>query len=260
MPELDPPPLSPQPLSRARRPVHPGMVSMVLPTFNEAGNIIPLMEGLLAALGPELEIIVVDDASSDGTALRARAFAAKFPQVRLVYRENERGLTSAIARGIAESGRPVVGWMDCDLSMPPADLPKLLEAINGRDMALGSRYAPGGRDVAHGMVARALSLTICHLSRYLLGGTVLDLTSGFVLARRELLEDLGLRGDYGEYCIDLIHRAQLKGYLVTEVPYVCLPRHSGQSKTSVGIWGFLRRGPGYLATVGRLWLRSRRQG
>ncbi|MFZ5585755.1 MAG: polyprenol monophosphomannose synthase [Thermodesulfobacteriota bacterium] len=237
----------------ARGAVTPDQVSVVLPTYNEAGNIALLMRGILEALGPAVEIIVVDDASGDGTADVVRTFAQAHPQVRLVYRDNERGLTSAIWRGVTESDRPVVCWMDCDLSMPPADWPRILAALEGHDLALGSRYAPGGRDEGHGWLGRTLSQTICRLSRLLLGGRVLDFTSGFMAVRRPVLMELGLRGDYGEYCIDLIHRAQRRGYLAVEAPYVCAPRHSGESKTSVGIGGFLRRGPGYLAAVWRLW-------
>lgn len=241
-----------------RGPVPASQVSVVLPTYNEAGNIIILMQGLLDALGPAVEIIVVDDASPDGTAQAVRTFAADHPQVRLVYRADERGLTSAIWRGIQESARPVVCWMDCDLSMPPADFPRILEALAQHDLALGSRYVPGGGDQGHGWLGRFLSQTICRLSRLLLGGRVLDLTSGFMAVRRYVLDELGLRGDYGEYCIDLIHRAQKRGYSAVEVPYLCLPRHSGESKTSVGLAGFFRRGPGYLATVYHLWQREGR--
>lgn len=236
----------------------PGQVSVVLPTFNEAGNIVLLMEGVLAALGPGVEIIVVDDDSPDGTSALVAEFAQAHPQVRLITRRGEKGLTTAIARGIAESGREVVAWMDCDLSMPPEVIPRLLAALEGRDMALGSRYVPGGRDLGHGWLGRTLSRTICYGARALLGGTVLDLTSGFMAVRRPLLVELGLRGDYGEYCIDLITRAQGRGYLAAEVPYQCEPRHSGQSKTSVGLAGFLRRGPDYLATVWGLFLRRLR--
>lgn len=235
-----------------RGPVEAGQVSVVLPTYDEAGNIGPLMEGILAALGPGVEIIVVDDDSPDGTSQVVRDFMAGHPQVRLVCRASERGLTSAIWRGIQESQRAVVAWMDCDLSMPPADLPRLLAALPGRDMTLGSRYIPGGRDAAHSPLALALSMIICRLARAVLGGQVMDFTSGFVMARRPLLIQLGLNGDYGEYCIDLVHRAQLAGYRLLEVPYVCVPRHSGLSKTSVGLGGFLKRGPGYLAAVWRL--------
>ncbi len=237
-----------------RSAVDPAQVSVVLPTFNEAGNIVPLMRGILEALGPRVEIIVVDDDSPDGTSDLAREFAGSHSQVRLITRKGEKGLTTAIARGIAESGREVVVWMDCDLSMPPAVIPDLLAALEGRDMTLGSRYARGGLDQGHGWLGRTLSRTICYGARTLLGGTVLDLTSGFMAARRPLLLELGLKGDYGEYCIELIHRAQRRGYLLAEVPYVCAPRHSGESKTSVGLSGFLRRGPGYLATVGALFL------
>jgi glycosyltransferase involved in cell wall biosynthesis len=243
-----------------RGPVGPDQVSVELPTFNEAGNIVLLMEGILAALGPAVEIIVVDDDSPDGTSALVAEFAAGHPQVRLITRRGEKGLTSAIARGIAESGRAVVAWMDCDLSMPPAVMPSLLKALEGRDMSLGSRYAPGGRDLGHGWLGRTLSRTICYGARALLGGTVLDLTSGFMMVRRPLLVELGLAGDYGEYCIDLITRAEGLGYLAVEVPYQCEPRHSGESKTSVGLSGFLRRGPGYLATVWRLFLRRLRGG
>jgi dolichol-phosphate mannosyltransferase len=234
-------------------------VSVVLPTFNEAGNIILLMQGILAALGPAVEIIVVDDDSPDGTSALVEEFARAQPQARLITRRGEKGLTTAIARGIAESGREVVVWMDCDLSMPPQVIPRLLKALEGKDMALGSRYAPGGRDLGHGWLGRTLSRTICYGARALLGGTVLDLTSGFMAVRRPLLVELGLRGDYGEYCIELITRAQGQGYLAVEVPYQCEPRFSGESKTSVGLSGFLRRGPGYLATVGGLFLRRLRR-
>ncbi len=245
---------SPTPaIANPRGPVSPDQVSVVLPTFNEAGNIEPLMEGVLKALGPRVEIIVVDDNSPDGTSARVDSFAQSHPQVRLITRLDERGLTSAIARGVKESARPVLMWMDCDLSMPPEDMPRLLAALEGLDMTLGSRYVAGGRDLGHGWLGRTLSRIICHGSRALLGGRVLDLTSGFMCVRRPVLDRVGLVGDYGEYCIRLIHYAQRLGFLVAEVPYVCAPRYSGQSKTSEGLLGFLRHGPGYLAVVAKLW-------
>jgi dolichol-phosphate mannosyltransferase len=225
---------------------------VILPTYNEAGNMEPLISGILAALGPEVEVIVVDDDSPDGTSRVVADLARNRPQVRLVTRRAERGLTSAIARGVAESARPVVMWMDCDLSMPPAVMPQLLAALPGHDLTLGSRYVPGGVDIGHGWLGRLLSRTICYGARALLGGTVLDLTSGFMCVRRYVIEDVGLVGDYGEYCIRLIHNAQRRGYSAAEVPYRCAPRFSGESKTSVGVGGFLQHGPGYLLMVARL--------
>jgi len=233
-------------------PVTPAQVSVVLPTYNEAGNIEPLVNGILAALGPEVEIIVVDDNSPDGTSQKVSACFRSQAQVRLITRRGERGLTSAIARGVAESVRPVVMWMDCDLSMPPAVLPRLLAALPGHDLVLGSRYVAGGGDTGHGWLGRILSRTICYGARALLGGTVLDLTSGFMCVRRYVIADVGLVGDYGEYCIRLIQGAQRRGYKAAEVPYLLVPRFAGESKTSVGLGGYLRHGPGYLLMVGRL--------
>jgi dolichol-phosphate mannosyltransferase len=225
---------------------------VVLPTYNEAGNVEPLMGGILKALGTEVEIIVVDDDSPDGTSGVVQAFAREHPQVRLITRRGERGLTSAIARGVAESARPVVMWMDCDLSMPPEVMPRLLAVLPGHDLTLGSRYVAGGGDTGHGWLGRVLSRTICYGARALLGGGVLDLTSGFMCVRRYVIEDVGLVGDYGEYCIRLILGAQRRGYKAVEVAYLCVPRFAGESKTSVGLGGFLRHGPGYLLMVARL--------
>lgn len=232
--------------------VSAGQVSVVLPTYDEAGNILPLMERILGALGPGAEIIVVDDDSPDGTSDITQKFAQSHPQVRLITRKDERGLTSAIWRGITESSREVVVWMDCDLAMPPEDIPRLLDALTGRHFALGSRYVPGGADQGHGPMASALSRIICTLASLLLGSGIKDMTSGFVAARRDALLALGFRGDYGEYCIDLLCRAKWAGYELIEVPYICVERHSGQSKTGQSFADYAKRGRKYLITVARL--------
>ena len=132
--------------------------------------------------------------------------------------------------------------MDCDLSMPPQDVPRLVRAIveDGADVAVGSRWIPGGGDQAHGFMARTLSWIINHFAMLLLGSQVHDYTSGFIAARAEVLRRIRLQGDYGEYCIDLLGRAVKLGYRVQEAPYVCVPRASGASKTgatSLGLSG-----------------------
>lgn len=227
-------------------------VSVVLPTYNEAGNIVQLMERVIAAVGPGVEVIVVDDDSPDGTAELVRGFAAGHPQARLVLRTAEKGLTSAIWRGITESRRRVVVWMDCDLSMPPEDIPRLLAELERAHFAVGSRYAYGGADQGHGPMASVLSRIICLFARLMLGTHVRDLTSGFIAAPRRALTALGLRGDYGEYCIDLLFRAGRAGYTLREMPYVCVPRHAGESKTGATLADYLQRGMGYVHTVLRL--------
>ena len=179
-------------------------------------------------------------------------FAAKHPQARLVSRTMERGLTTAIFRGVAESQREAVVWMDCDLAMPPEDIPRLLAALEGRHAALGSRYAAGGRGEGNPLLNRMLSRTICLMTQILLPGKLTDYTSGFIAARRSVVAGLGLRGDYGEYCIDFLVRAARAGCLMVEVPYVFGDRVSGESKTGVGIKALAKRGYKYLFTLARL--------
>lgn len=229
-------------------------ISIVLPTFNERDNIGPLIERTLKVLADyELEIVVVDDDSPDGTWQVVAHMAEADPRVRLIRRTAESGLTSAIWRGIREARGGWVGWMDCDLSMPPEAWPRLVQALeNGADMAIGSRYVPGGADVAHSLTGRFLSRVINLTASILLDWELKDYTSGFILARREVFECVELRGDYGEYCIDMLYRAKKAKFNLQEVPYICAPRERGESKTAANVWGYLTRGVNYVKTVSRL--------
>lgn len=239
------------------------LVCTVLPTYNEADNIEPLICGVLdAAITPHL-VLVVDDDSPDGTAEVVERVAAarnqpQMLQVVLVRRVGEKGLTSAIQRGIDEAidtyHADIVTWMDCDLSMPPADIPKLVRLIteDGADVAVGSRWIPGGADVAHGPMARTLSWIINRYAIAMLGNQVHDYTSGFIAGKADVFRQIRLNGDYGEYCIDLLGRAVRAGYQVREAPYVCVPRTAGDSKTGANLWDYLVKGRKYVATVWRL--------
>jgi dolichol-phosphate mannosyltransferase len=143
--------------------------------------------------------------------------------------------------------------MDCDLSMPPEDLPRLAAALAaGADLAVGSRYLPGGRDAGHSWAGRAFSRTINLWAWLLLDRRVTDYTSSFVLARRAVFDQIDLRGDYGEYCIDLLYRAVHAGFRVAEIPYVFTPRQTGESKTAANSLGCVTRGWKYVVTIGRL--------
>ena len=230
-------------------------VSVVLPTYNERDNIGPLIQALLSQVREPVEVWVVDDDSPDGTWQVVQALAEEDPRVHLLRRVGERGLTSAIAAGIAASRGDMVVWMDCDFSMPPEAVPHLVAALEGADVAVGSRYVRGGRDVGHSWMARAFSRAINLFASLLLGWGVRDYTSGFIAARRGVLERIPLRGDYGEYCIDLLYRAQRAGYRVVEIPYTCTERASGESKTGANALDYLRRGWKYVWTVLRLRLR-----
>ena len=236
----------------------PSLVCTVLPTYNERDNIGPLIWRLLDANAAPHKVLVVDDNSPDGTWQVVEAMAAENPErVVLVRRLNESGLTSALQRGIDEAidvhGATVVTWMDCDLSMPPEDVPRLVDAVRGgADLAVGSRWIPGGADVAHGVMARTLSWIINHYAMALLGSSVHDYTSGFIAGRAELFRQIRLRGDYGEYCIDLLGRAQKHGFQVTEVPYICVPRTAGDSKTGANLLDYLVKGRKYVTAAWRV--------
>jgi dolichol-phosphate mannosyltransferase len=229
-------------------------ITIILPTLNERDNIGPLIQRGLAALDDyQVEMLVVDDDSPDGTWQVVAALAERDPRVRLIRRTEERGLTSAIATGINQAQGAWVGWMDCDLSMPPEDIPRLADTLaDGADMAVGSRYVPGGRDVGHSWVGRAFSRTINLAASLLLDWGIKDYTSGFILANRPVFDHVQLRGDYGEYCIDMLYRVLRAGYKVVEIPYHYMPRETGASKTATTPLGYVTRGWNYVVTIFRL--------
>jgi dolichol-phosphate mannosyltransferase len=242
----------------------PLSLTVVLPTYNERENIAILIERILAAVHTPVQVLVVDDDSPDGTWQVVTEIAAREPAVRLLRRTAERGLTSAIWAGIQAADTDAVSWMDCDLAMPPETIPLLVERLAaGADVAIGSRYVRGGSDPGHSLLARAFSVTINLFAALLLGRGVRDYTSGFVAARRAVFDPstgsgrsrIKLQGDYGEYCIDLLARAQRLGLRVEEVPYTCGARLSGESKTGAHVRDYLRRGWKYVLVVLRLALR-----
>jgi dolichol-phosphate mannosyltransferase len=231
----------------------PPSLTVVLPTYNERENIAILIEGILRHVRTPVKVLVVDDNSPDGTWKMVEEIAVCEPRVRLMRRTTERGLTSAIWAGIQAADTDAVSWMDCDLAMPPETIPALLDRLaSGADIAIGSRYVPGGSDPGHSTLARAFSVTINLFAALLLRWGVRDYTSGFVTARRDVFDRITLSGDYGEYCIDLLARARMLGMRVEEVPYACGTRYSGESKTGANAADYLRRGWKYVLTVFRL--------
>ena len=236
------------------------LVCTVLPTYNEHENIVPLIQRLLASVPPPYLILVVDDGSPDGTAdkvatLAEEVNAAGFRRLALIRRHGERGLTSAIQRGIDEAtrryGAGIVTWMDCDLSMPPETVPALISAISedGADVAVGSRWAPGGADEGHGPLARGLSWILNHFAMTLLGDTVHDYTSGFIAVRARVLADFASAGTMANTASTCWRGRLSLGYRLQEVPYVCIPRYQGESKTGANLWEYIDRGGPYVATI-----------
>ncbi len=236
----------------------------VLPTANERDNVRGLILGILDHAITPHQVVVVDDDSPDGTSeaveqlMKDNGGAAPPGSIRLIRRSIERGLTSALQAGIDlaidSMGAELVTWMDCDMSMLPADVARLVGEVwkGGADVAVGSRWIRGGADRGHGASARMLSWLINRFAQQMLGRQVHDYTSGFIAARADVLRAVRLRGDYGEYCIDFLVQALQHGFRVHEVPYVCMPRAAGESKTGATLWDYLVKGRKYIATVCRL--------
>lgn len=233
-------------------------ISILLPTYNEVENIAYLVRAINSAVKDSKEIIVVDDNSPDGTSQSIQQMIDKkeIPNLRLITRMHNRGLTNSIRDGINKAQGEIVVWLDCDFSMPPEVIPKLITEIdNGYDVAVGSRFVEGGsfkRETSGSQdswLAVMLSRLMNTFIRMALGYSFKDYTSGFIAIKKDIFKRVELKGDYGEYFIDLMFRVLTLGYKVKEVPYICLPRRQGNSKTGGNLFDYIKRGRKYISTV-----------
>lgn len=221
-------------------------VSVILPTYNEADNITPLINRISKSLqGRDFEILVVDDNSPDKTWQLAEGK----PNVKVIRRMRDRGLVNSINEGIRSSSKEVVVWMDADLSMPPETIPRMIDALEYNDVVVASRYVKGGKDLRTPL--RIITSKMTNLAANLvLNFDVLDYTSGFVAARKKVFTKRLLpQSVYGEYCIEFLYRAGKSGYRVKEIPYAFIDRIEGKSKTAGSFFSLLRFGFVYLNRI-----------
>jgi dolichol-phosphate mannosyltransferase len=215
----------------------PGRVVMVIPTYNEAENLAWIV-GRLRAAQPDVDVLVVDDGSPDGTGAIADALAAADPAVHAVHRTRKEGLGAAYLHGFEvalAAGYDVVGEMDADGSHQPEQLDRLLAALRDADLVIGSRWVPGGSVVNWPLGRQLLSRGGNLYVRLLLGVGVRDATAGFRLFRRETLEKIDLatvRSTGYVFQTDLVARALAAGLTVREVPIEFVERERGSSKMS----------------------------
>jgi len=211
-----------------------------LPTYNEAEN----LEKMVRALGPHgVDVLVIDDGSPDGTGEIADRLARELAYVSVLHRTQKEGIGRAYIAGfqrVLQGEAELVLEMDCDFSHDPADVPRLIAACEeGADLALGSRYVPGGGTRNWGLLRRAISWGGSFYARLLLGVRVRDLTGGFKCFRRAVLEalDLDAIGSKGyAFQIEMTYRAMCKGFRVQEVPITFADRTEGTSKMSKTIF------------------------
>ena len=211
---------------------------LVLPTYNEAENIEPFVAAVRDKLPASARVLIVDDGSPDGTGEIADRLAAADDGLRVLHRPRKEGLGPAYIAGFREAlaaGAERIVEMDADFSHQPAYLPRLLEATERADLAVGSRYVDGGGVRDWGALRRAISRGGNTYARAVLGRGVgvNDLTGGFKCFRREVLEaiDLDTIGSRGyAFQIELTYRAVQLGFTVAEVPIVFRERRAGASK------------------------------
>jgi dolichol-phosphate mannosyltransferase len=212
-----------------------------LPTYDERENLEPMVHALGEVLGPDDRVLVVDDNSPDGTGAIADRLAAELSYVGVLHRERKEGLGPAYLAGFRRAladGAELVLEMDCDFSHRPADVPRLIEAAGSADLALGSRYVPGGSVGNWGIGRRFVSRGGSLYAQLLLGVRVRDLTGGFKCYRRAVLEAIDLDAIHTRgyaFQIETTYRALRAGFRVVEVPIAFVDREVGGSKMSRAI-------------------------
>lgn len=216
-------------------------VWVILPTYNEAANLERIVPAILEQLPAPRHVLIVDDNSPDGTGALADRLAAADDSVSVLHRDRKEGLGPAYLAGFRialDAGAERVVEMDADFSHDPAYLPGLVQATESADLAIGSRYVPGGGVTDWGPLRRFISRGGSAYARLALGLPIRDLTGGFKCFRRIVLETIDLdtiqaRG-YA-FQVETTYRAIKAGFRVVEVPIVFKDRADGTSKMSKGI-------------------------
>ncbi len=216
-------------------------LTLVIPTYNEAENLPRLVSALFHLPLEGLHLLIVDDNSPDGTGALAEELARQYP-MQVIHRSGKLGLGTAYIQGFQhalDAGAQAIGQMDADFSHPVEKIPALLAALQTCDVALGSRYVPGGRLDEHWPLWRkALSAFGNLYARTILGLPVRDVTGGFRLWRRETLERMPLarvRSNGYAFQVEMIYLACQMGFRCQEIPIYFADRQWGTSKMSFAI-------------------------
>lgn len=238
-----------------------GRVLVQTATYNERDNIVPLIEAVLAAV-PDGQMLVIDDSSPDGTGEVAMEMAARDPRVHVLIRRGRRGLGSAILEGlqVAQSrGFKIAVYMDADFSHAPADIPRLVAALDppGQepfDIAIGSRRVPGGGTVGWPLSRHIASRLVCWFTRWILWVPARDSSGGFRAVRLTMLDRISTEAIAQGYAFqeDFLWRVHRAGGRLVEVPITFTDREVGSSKAD---FAEMKRSIGSLLKLARItWL------
>ena len=240
-------------------------VLTIIPTYNEIESL-PITLGRLREANPEVDVLVVDDGSPDGTGAWADERSAADAKVHVLHRAEKNGLGGAYLAGFAwglERGYDVLVEMDADGSHQPEQLPRLLDAIHGADLVIGSRRVPGGKMVNWPAHRKLISMCGSLYPRLMLGLDLTDITAGYRAYRAQTLREMDLAAvqskGYG-FQVDMTFRTARLGKRIVEVPITFVERELGESKMSGGIigeavvnvtrWGLAARWEGLRARLG----------
>jgi dolichol-phosphate mannosyltransferase len=209
-------------------------ISIIIPTYKEKENIVPLVERINGSLSKyDYEIVIVDDNSADGSEELVAGLSKKYP-VKIIVRKNKRGLSSAVVDGITSTDSDFVIVMDADLQHPPEVLPNIVKALENHDFVMGSRYIKGGSP-GEWKLSRKIVSKVATLMALPIAPKVKDPMSGFFGFKRSVVDIATLSPTGWKIGLEILVRSKFKS--VTEVPYTFVPRAHGESKLSRRIMG-----------------------
>jgi len=226
-------------------------ISVVIPAYNEETNLEKLIRETVPAMkGESFEIITVDDNSTDSSSKILDGLKKKYRMLKVIHRKTDRGVGFALREGFSKAGGAIIVTMDGDLSHNPEDIPRLTRALEEKkaDIILGSRYMEGG-GIETGTTRKIISSMFNAIVRIFFRTKIKDLTTGFRVHRKEVLEKLNLISEQFEIHIEIPLKAVKKGFKVVEEPIMYRKRFSGRSKLD-----YLKMGPRYIITFFRILL------
>jgi len=226
------------------------MIVLITPTYNERANIEEFVRRVFSLGLKDFCMVIVDDNSPDGTSDVVRRLQKEKPWLRLVTRTSERGLPTAIGRGVKEANGEIVAWLDCGLDMPPEKISEMITYLPDWDIVIGSTFVKGAED-NRGSVTSIFSRIINLLCQLLLDKEITDFTSGFLVAKKEAVTKTIFDGTHGTYFIGLLYKAKKQGFKIKEIAYRLEPRQYGESKIH-NPWLYFKTGLVYVKTIIRL--------
>jgi len=211
-------------------------ITIILSSYNEKASIETTINELIKHIN-NVEIVVVDDNSPDGTLKILKNI--NYPKLKIFSRDKTKGLASAFLLGLINSGGNIIGWVDTNMGSVVKKFPEMISNLENADIVLLSRYIDGGNDERN--IIRVLaSKAINSLAKFTLRSKIQDLSSGiFVMKRKVLLDVVPIASGHGEFMVEFLHHAEIKGNIIKEIPYTHPIDVEGNSKSFPSISKFL---------------------